>query len=71
MGSEDDQFIDSNEEFDVKKDSVATEETEETESDDVGLGDVEDPYDADKGDDDDPYTEIYSLLDPYGIKETF
>ena len=51
MGSEDDQFIDSNEEFDVKKDSVATEETEETESDDVGLGDVEDPYDADKGDD--------------------
>lgn len=65
-----DEFINPEEELTIKKDGVIGEETDDTEDDPLGLGDVEDEYDTlDK--DDDPYVEMQSLMNPYDIAETF
>ena len=68
MSSDDDQLIDSGEDFDTKKIAAVPEEIEEpVEEDATGLGDVEDIYDAMDKEDEDPYLEMQSLMDPYGI----
>ena len=68
MGSDDDSFIDPINDSDKRKED---EDEVVDEVDEIGIGDVEeDPYALDD-DDEDPYMEMHSLMDPNGLTEAF